>query len=256
MIISKIQGGLGNQMFQYSYGRYLSIKYNTKLYLDIRFYSGFQGNVVRTFLLDKFKNTEIDTNLNMIQNNHPIYAIIDDFNYKELPQPVDCNYYMDGYWQSERYFIESEDIIRNDFTPVNVQNVPLLDTNTVSMHIRRTDYVTSNGYHPVQTIDYYKNAIDLIGDYDNLFVFSDDIKWCKDNLNFKNMIFMEGFSEIDDMIIMSMCKDNIISNSTFSWWGAWLNKNTNKKVIAPNKWFGDHVRLDTSNLIPKDWIKI
>ena len=256
MIISKIQGGLGNQMFQYAYGRHLSHKYNTKLYLDTRFYRGFQGNVVRTFLLDKFKNTEIDTNLDMIQNNYPIYGIVDDFNYKELNPPVDCSYYLDGYWQSERYFQESEEIIRNDFSPINVPNVPLLDTNTVSIHIRRTDYVTSNGYHPVQSIDYYKNAIDLIGDYDNLFIFSDDIKWCRDNLNFKNMVFMDGLSELDDMFIMSMCKNNIIANSSFSWWGAWLNNNPDKKVIAPIKWFGEQANLNTSDIIPKKWIKI
>lgn len=257
MIIIKIQGGLGNQMFQYAYGKHLSYKYNIELRFDIRFY---EFNKKREFLLDRFPNTFPITDI-YTPLIGPLYTVTDDFNYTELSNLDTCNYYLDGYWQSEKYFKESEGLIREHFQPSKetiekMSKVPFIDTNTLSIHIRRTDYITSNGYHPVQTIDYYKNAIDIIGDYDNLLVFSDDIKWCRENLNFKNMIFMEGFSEIDDMFIMSMCKNNIISNSTFSWWSAWLNKNPNKKVIAPNKWFGDHVKLDTSNLIPKSWIKI
>lgn len=255
MIISKIQGGLGNQMFQYAYGKHLSSKYKTELYLDTRFYKGFQGNVVRTFMLDKFENTDIDTGIEMIQNNYPIHGIVDNFIHKELPQPVDCNYYLDGYWQSEKYFKESEEIIRNDFK-LTLKNIPLLGTNTVSIHIRRTDYVASNGYHPVQTIEYYKNAIDVIGDYDNLFVFSDDINWCKENLKFDNMVFIEGNTELDDMSIMSNCEHNIIANSSFSWWGAWLNNNPSKKVVAPSKWFGEQANLNTSDIIPENWIRI
>jgi hypothetical protein len=126
----------------------------------------------------------------------------------------------------------------------------------VSLHVRRTDYVTSNGYHPVQSIEYYKNAIDIIGDYDYIFVFSDDIQWCKDNLKFKNMVFMEGFSDIEDLHIMSLCQNNIIANSSFSWWGAWLNIHPEKKIIAPTNWFGEQANLNTSDMIPSDWIKI
>lgn len=260
MIISKIQGGVGNQMFQYAYGRHLSNKYNTKLYLDNRFYN-YKGSVDRVFTLDRFQGTEIDTGIEMIQNNYPIYSVVDNFTYKELPPPIDCNYYLDGYWQSEKYFKESEHIIRNDFVPKSetlskIKQTPLIDTNTISLHVRRTDYVTSNGYHPVQSIDYYKDAIDVIGDYDNLFVFSDDIQWCKDNLKFNNMVFMEGFSDIEDLFIMSMCKNNIIANSSFSWWAAWLNSNKDKKVVAPTNWFGVQTNLNELDIIPEKWIKL
>ena len=124
------------------------------------------------------------------------------------------------------------------------------------MHIRRTDYVTSNGYHPVQSLDYYQNAIDLIGDYDNLYIFSDDINWCKDNLKFKNMIFRYGNSDIEDLFLMSMCANNIIANSTFSWWAAWLNERPDKRVISPSKWLGEQTNLNTNDIIPLDWIKI
>jgi hypothetical protein len=255
MIISKIQGGLGNQMFQYAHGRHLSKKYNTKLYLDSRFYK-YQSH--RSFLLDKF-NTDIDTNLDMITANYPIQVVGDNFIFKELSNPIDCNYYLDGYWQSEKYFNDIRDIILEEFTPkenLKLNEIPLLDTNTVSIHVRRTDYITSNGYHPVQDIKYYEEALSIIGQYDYIFCFSDDIEWCKENLKFNNIVFMGPFSEIKDMFVMSLCKNNIIANSTFSWWAAWLNRNPDKKIIAPQKWFGDNVEIDTKNIIPESWIKI
>jgi hypothetical protein len=256
MIISKIQGGLGNQMFQYAYGRHLSNKYNKKLYLDINFY---QYQSLRKFSLQDFD--DIDISVDKIKVDYPIYRVDDDFNYKELPTPNDCGYYLNGYWQSEKYFKESEHIIREEFKPnknlfEKILETPGLDTKTVSMHIRRTDYVTSNGYHPVQTMNYYQNAIDLVGDYDTLYIFSDDINWCKENLKFKNMIFRENTSDIEDLFLMSMCSNNIIANSSFSWWGAWLNIHPEKKIIAPTNWFGEQVNLNTSDMIPSDWIKI
>jgi hypothetical protein len=258
MIISKIQGGLGNQMFQYAYGKHLATKYNKKLYLDINFY---QYQSLRKFSLQDFDDVDIDISVGKIKVDYPIYRVDDDFNYKELPTPNNCGYYLNGYWQSEKYFKESESVIKNNFKPnknlfEKILKTPFIDTNTVSLHVRRTDYVTSNGYHPVQSIEYYKNAIDIIGDYDYIFVFSDDIQWCKDNLKFKNMVFMEGFSDIEDLHIMSLCQNNIIANSSFSWWGAWLNIHPEKKIIAPTNWFGEQANLNTSNMIPSDWIKI
>ena len=259
MIISKIQGGLGNQMFQYAYGKHLSYKYNTELRLDTRFYD-YPGTPKREFTLNKFPNTFPNTDMKLSLTGQ-VYKIDDDFKYKELPNPLNDNYYLDGYWQSEKYFKESSDLIRKDFQPSKeviskLIKTPLIETNTISLHIRRTDYVTSNGYHPVQSIEYYKNAIDLIGDYDNIFVFSDDLKWCKDNLNFKNMIFMDDFTDVEDLHLMSLCNHNIIANSSVSWWGAWLNNNGDKKVIAPSKWFGDKTNLTSDDIIPTEWIKI
>jgi hypothetical protein len=259
MIISKIQGGLGNQMFQYAYGKHLSNKYNTNFKLDIRFYD-YQGTPKREFILNKFTNINVDTDMNFSLSGQ-IYKIDDDFNYREIPNPLSDNYYLDGYWQSEKYFKESESIIREEFKPseeiINkLLKTPFIDSNTISLHVRRTDYVTSNGYHPVQSIEYYKNAVDQIGEYDYIFIFSDDIKWCKENLHFKNVIFIEGFTDIEDLYLMSLCKNNIIANSTFSWWGAWLNNNPNKKVISPIKWFGDKTNLNNSDIIPNNWVKI
>lgn len=258
MIISKIQGGLGNQMFQYAYGRSLSYKNNFAFYLDKSFYSN-QGSPIRYFSLDKFKGTYCDSNIPRLSSR--LNVINDDFIYKDIHVSSHNTYYLNGYWQSEKYFKESEEIIRNDFSPTErvldkVKKTPMLDTNTISLHVRRTDYVTSNGYHPVQSIEYYQNAVEEIGDYDHLFIFSDDIQWCKDNLKFKRKVFIEGFDDVEDLFIMSMCKHNIIANSSFSWWGAWLNNNPDKKVVAPANWFGEQANLNTSDMVPEKWIKI
>ena len=259
MIISKIQGGLGNQMFQYAYGKHLSYKYNTEIRFDIRFYE-LNLTPKREFLLDKFSNifTNTDINVSLVG---PIYPIVDDFNWRELPKPVGSNYYLDGYWQSEKFFKGSEDLIREDFKPSEeilkkISKIKFIEGNTISLHVRRSDYITSNGYHPVQSIEYYQKAIEMIGNYDNIFVFSDDIQWCKNNLKFDNMIFIEGLTDIEDLYLMSMCKNNVIANSTFSWWGAWLNNNPGKKIIAPKKWFGEKAGLNDVNIIPTSWLKI
>ena len=104
--------------------------------------------------------------------------------------------------------------------------------------------------------EYYKNALDIIGGYENLYVFSDDINWCKTNLKFKNMVFVEGNDDVEDLWLMSLCDHNIIANSSFSWWGAWLNINPNKKVISPKRWFGEQTNLSSDDIIPVSWTKI
>lgn len=169
-----------------------------------------------------------------------------------------------GYLQSERYFIkykeevmqyfklkdEHRDYIRNKYGPL------LAHSNTCSVHVRRTDYLKLQQHHPVLSLDYYKEAMNKFPDA--LFlIFSDDIAWCKDNLKFDNTQFIEGENPIVDMYLMSMCKNNIIANSSFSWWSAWMNGTPDKKVIAPKAWFGPAYRdMSTNDLLPETWIKI
>ena len=96
----------------------------------------------------------------------------------------------------------------------------------------------------------------MIGDYKNIVVFSDDIPWCKENLIFDNIIFIEGNKDYEDLWLMSLCEHNIIANSSFSWWGAWLNENKNKKVVSPLNWFGQQSNTNQSDIVPESWIKI
>ncbi len=258
MIITKLQGGLGNQMFQWAFGKHLSHQYNVPLFLETSFYKqNIPGVTKRSFSLNKFPNLKYELVENAKDNGRQFIKFSEPSSFSELSYNPSYNYYLDGYFQNEDYFNISSDIIREELKPNNdflkkIESIPL-NKNTISIHIRRTDYITSNGYHPVQSLDYYKSSIEMIGDYDHIFVFSDDINWCKENLKFDNMIFIEGNDEVEDIWLMSLCKNNIIANSSFSWWSAWLNKNENKKVIYPKNWFGPQVNSLVS--VPKNWIK-
>jgi hypothetical protein len=256
MIITKIQGGLGNQIFQWAYGKALSIKFNTDLYLDTSFYNNQTGNTFRIFELNKFPN--LGYHIPNIEEK-PTIQLNDNFTYNEFSYDDNFNYYLNGFWQSEKYFLDVSNTIKLALQPsIDVYEKLKIKTtnNSVSLHIRRTDYVTSNGFHPVQSIEYYNKALDIIGNYDQLLIFSDDIDWCKNNLQFKNMVFIENQNTFEDIWLMSLCKHNIIANSSFSWWGAWLNKKSDKIVIAPNDWFGPNSNLNTSNIVPQTWIKL
>jgi hypothetical protein len=257
LIVTKLQGGLGNQLFQWAASKSLSVRYNTDCYFDLSYF-----NTPSTGLVSKW-NLEIDK-LNIDFKSYQfgkinLNLIIDDFCYRE----IDNNSFLDGYWQSEKYFIDIENIIRgelkvnSDIHNYIINKYPVLNDNTVSLHVRRGDYLNLQDYHPIQTIDYYNKAYDIINDLNiSVVVLSNDINWCKENIKFDNITYIEGETNIVDLYIMSLCEHNVIANSSFSWWGAWLNDNKNKKVIAPVNWFGPSSTLYTGDIIPKNWIKI
>jgi len=263
-IISTLQGGLGNQLFQWALTKSLEEKYNCEVYLDVQEfrYDNWAGITKRTFDLPQFSNLKFKiadevSDINLKNDFIELYER--DFNPNFVKLDSDNNYKLFGYWQNYTFFNHKRSSIMNELMiPSKLKNelinkYPELDTNCVSLHIRRTDYLTSNGFHPVQDLLYYKKALDIIGDYDNVLIFSDDIEWCKKNMNFKNQKFVENNLPSIDVWLMSLCKHNIIANSSFSWWGAWLNNNINKKVIKPSKWFSYG---DSPQMCPPEWIKI
>jgi hypothetical protein len=179
---------------------------------------------------------------------------------------------LNGYFQKETYFnnyaheIHKAFVFKKELTGVNVSiKNDILNSNSVSLHVRRGDYVTSEKtgiYHGVCSLEYYTSAIQTLTKlYNDLhfFVFSDDIEWCKTHLNIPGEVFFvsnnNGPNSYLDMELMSLCNHNIIANSSFSWWGAWLNNSKNKVVIAPKKWFADS-SINTDNLYPKNWLVI
>ena len=127
---------------------------------------------------------------------------------------------------------------------------------TISIHIRRGDYLEKEDRHPVCRMEYYQAAIEYIDTFNSpiFIIFSDDIEWCKKHFIGDNYIFIQDEEDYIDLYLMSLCKHNIIANSSFSWWGAWLNKNINKKVIAPQNWFGVNKRLPTQDIYCEEWI--
>lgn len=177
-----------------------------------------------------------------------------------------------GYWQNEKYFKKYREYILKSFTfptvlSTDTQNTDILkkikETNSVSIHVRRGDYCNNPWYDGIATLDYYKLAIEYIKskvEKPHFFIFSDDIEWCQKNLCFdKDYDFInwnKGNASYRDMQLMSLCKHNIIPNSSFSWWGAWLNLNNDKIVICPSKWINDCSGLDYSDIYPEEWIKL
>jgi hypothetical protein len=285
MIVVKLQGGLGNQMFQYAAGRALSIKYNVPLFLDHSFIerneSSYGRFVTRKYALGIFNISAARFSNEII--NHYFDSGIDKevYFYPERPGSYDPMFrkiepavYLDGFWQSHRYFVAAKRLIKLDFSvkeceviKLNKQLIEQLVTvNSVGIHVRRSDYIPPPGViqlYSTCAIEYYKEAINMLLKWipdAKFFVFSDDIKWAEENLKFSNIsirFIHNTNADWLDLYFLSICKHNIIANSTFSWWAAWLNSNKNKKVIAPNQWFSiEPVAFKIDDLYPEEWIKI
>jgi hypothetical protein len=295
MIITKLSGGLGNQMFQYAAARSLALKYHTKLLLDISMFAIDWPNVdKREFALQVFPNIKPEFSTKFLSGSFSMPSRFDNdirkfigckprkifteskhaFNesFDTIKPPV----LLDGYWQSEKYFMEYETIIQNDFQFKNLDThdknnlilKDILSNNSVSVHIRRGDYVkygNPNMYKGLCNTFYYQNAIKLfLEKYENIkfYFFSEDPEWVSENILNKefNSIIVNGNIGSDcwkDMYLMSKCKHHIIANSSFSWWGAWLNSNPDKMIVAPKKWFNtNEPYFEPNNLVPENWIRL
>lgn len=293
MIIIKISGGLGNQLFQYSFGRFLSLKLNTELKLDIQTNYNYAGFTKRYLGLNHFNiNAKIATleeirNCKLFENEflsrierkslqkfpflNRRYVVQNLYSINSYRQEYVDNCYYDGYWQSESFFKPGESVIKKDLEfklQLNKNIVTSLEKidsrESVSLHIRRGDYLTRKAHRKLFakcSIEYYKQAIEFFNSKSNhfhYFVFSDEIEWAKDNFEGSQFSFIDSnlnFPEID-LFLMSRCKNNIIANSSFSWWGAWLNKNSDKIVIAPHQWYNGKLNKIINQLIPSEWNRI
>lgn len=256
-------------MFQYAAGLSLANKKNTNLRIDTRFY---KTDNKRKFLLDSFNIT--GKNANMFQigliKKTPMgnYYNEPDFNFHSEIFKLPKNTYINGYWQSEKYFKDISDIISKEFTPKNplpehanaILN-QIKNSNSVSVHVRRTDYLEKQSTYEILGRDYYNKAFEKVAQKINepkYFFFSDDIEWVKKNISHSsNDIFVSDeikLQDFEELVLMSECKHNIIANSSFSWWAAWLNRNPNKVVIGPTLWLKD--KSQNNDRIPDNWIKI
>lgn len=294
MIIANINGGLGNQMFQYANAKALANRKGVDFLADISLYEkkvmhqGFE--LGRIFDLSVGLATKADLNkvlgafhspltnrilarLPLLKNMPKRFISEPHFEYWGGLQACPENAYVFGYWQSEKYFIDHEEQIRRDFSfksftdskntklALQIKESPC----SVSIHIRRGDYLsnpTANAYHGVLSPSYYAAALEYLSkEFPNLelFIFSDDIEWVKQNLELSNhqVSFVShntGTNSYQDMALMSLCDHHVIANSSFSWWGAWLNSSTDKTVIAPKNWFIKPI--NTKDLIPSSWIQL
>jgi len=255
-------GGLGNMMFQAA----ASYAYSKKYGLEHVLLSQHQGTLHNSpsYYFDNiFRNFAKSEETNWSVCTEPTDAR--PCVYKEIPNPEnDENIILKGFFQSEKYFESFHHDIRNLFKPSTeilnyiYEKYEVLKTNTcISIHIRRGDYVNLQRQHHNLDIGYYVNAIDYFQTIPNTkyLVFSDDLEWCKQVFGESDDYVFVNELDYISMYMMGLCNHNIIANSTFSWWGAYLNNHTDKIVIHPDKWFGvenDHIILD--DLFPKSWI--
>ncbi len=284
-VTSVIDGGIGNQMFQYAAARALGAKLGAELDLDLRRLDR-RGH--RTFDLAGFR---LAPGLRLIREGKPPrppgafarlvrptfglpdYYLEASFPYNPEVADLSAPVILDGYFQSERYFLGHEELIRSDFTPKDehaeaierVARRALPDGLSVSMHVRRGDYVEpkNQAFHGLVPLAYYGLALDALaerlGDTPVICVFTDDPAWVRANLPLPpstRYVSESTSSALEDLILMSRCSHHITANSSFSWWGAWLNQAAGKIVITPSEWFRPASGIDTRDLRPPGWLVV
>lgn len=266
MITANLKGGLCNMFFQIAATYVHAIKHNTTVrYPNMMSHLEYLSNEMTHNPKLKNANEYLPLFSKLDISQEPVsrtITICPPFHYVEMP--FQDGMYIDGFFQSEKYFVSHRDIILDILGPTkDIKNYiskkysEILVGDTLSVHIRRGDYVKSQEWHTLLSKEYYDEAITKIPNIDKILVFSDDILWCKENFKADNVIYIEDEKDYIELYLMSMCTNNIIANSSFSWWGAWLNQNENKIVVAPKDWFGPNFsNFQTQDIIPKKWVII
>lgn len=295
MIIVKLIGGLGNQLFQYAFARAVAAANACEFKLDVSGFSvSFPGETRREYALGCFAMQE-----NIASNEESRALCVaarsrfgravqiagrkllgnwdkrcyyeKGMRYQQEAMNVRGDMYFEGYWQTERYFQAIASVLRDE---IKLREQCAIDrsqitsrirsTNAVSVHVRRGDLVTNKRaqrFHGLCDLSYYERACAYIEQNiiePHFYVFSDDIPWVKENLAFRSPVtyVSDGsYADHQELMLMSYCSHNIVANSSFSWWGAWLNSNPEKTVIAPKRWFAD-ARTDTSDVVPSIWVRV
>lgn len=249
-------GRLGNQMFQYAALKGIAAKHNYDWCIPLSNFNNpdYDHQLLKIFNLYSLQNIQY------VPNNYPLVAEEGFYFDKDLFNYCPDNINLGGFFQTPKYFQHIESEIRNDFTFKNeiiilCKKIMSRLGNCISIHIRRTDYVAENS---ALSMNYYSKALEYF-ENTKVIIFTDDIKWCKEQELFQsNRFFISPFqSNAIDLCLMTLCSGHIIANSSFSWWGAWLSNS--KTIISPSKWFGKEEngnQKDTRDIIPKNWIRI
>lgn len=244
MIYCNLKGGLGNMLFQIA----ATMEFSRKFEVDF----SFPNLNTHKRLFDGKKIIKeyhgVFDSLKCIQPKIGTKKINFPFHYVDWHIPKEC--IIEGFFQSEKYFKNSREKILNVFPQYHKL------TNKVSVHVRRGDFLKKQQYHNILTLEYYKKAFSIFSN-ERFLIFSDDIEWCKKKFIGKEFSFHETQGDMADIAIMSSCKHNIVANSSFSWWGAWLNRSKGKKVICPSQWVGPALKnLNTNDIYCEEWVRI
>jgi len=251
-ITCQLRGRTGNMMFQLAHGYIKALKYNRQFIVP-------NENGVNIFKNNLFRKFDF---FNVNLNNDIIHG---PFEY-EILEPNDGRpTVFEGYYQSEKYYEGYDEVIKDLYSPTfefidrAIKDYPFLLNSTVSaINVRRGDYLTQPRHHPVITNDYINESYKHLPPHDVLLVVSDDIEWCKENIKLPNVVFNDNnkYFNHESLWLLSLCDHFIISNSTFSWWGAWLSRTDNKVVISPDTWFGPDITVNPKDIWCDNWIKI
>lgn len=299
MIVVRLKGGLGNQMFQYAAGMRLAHIHDSTLKLDVSFlndYGNAEGITPRDLSLDAFDLDLVIANpdecrisqlhskpfkrfiyRHFVKTEYPnTYYLEKKLSYNPSVRALPDNTFLDGYFQDERYFSDIGTTIQNGFrNPSAVNNLPseteklseeIQSCNSVCLHVRRGDYVsnpTTSSFHGVCSLGYYETALQMIRErnsIDKIFVFSDDVEWCRANFPQSEALIVVGDAHSGHrssvhLWLMSLCKHFVIANSSFSWWAAWLGDHPDKIVVRPSRWFLSE-DLSKVDICPSSWISV
>jgi len=285
MIIIKLQGGLGNQLFQYAVGKTIEKKYKKEVKYDISSFDNKQKVTPRIYLLGKFK-TDIkiadDEEINKIKGSskYLIKKALNKFFFRKYHISYEQDFlesienknsaYLEGYWQSFHYVepciedLKKEVTLKDDMSFVFKNAVEeVSNVESIAMHIRRGDYLKAGGDLGVLDISYYERANNFVSQkLKNIqyYIFTDDVMWAKENLNFLgtgNITYVSdlGLKDYEELVLMTKCKNAIIANSSFSLWGAMLNQNKDATIICPRDWKNVFLKND-EDLCPKEWVRV
>ena len=305
MIVARIRGRLGNQLFQYAMARTLALERGTELHLDLTHFL-FEGyecrlpvfktqfriasiteigpRVIASHLVRAVGRSGVKGPMGMIDNRivrtlgdrrtyvreRPKFIGYDEGAAERMKKAKD-DLYLDGFWQSEKWFLGRREQVLKELElrtepPADMKKwMELMSVKgSVALHVRRGDYAQSgvSNIYGVCDAEYYRRAEEAMMkrvDSPHIFVFSDDLTWAKDNLKLKSdltLVEPGSLEEYHELVLMSCCENNIISNSTFSWWGAYLNKNPDKAVVAPARWLKEGSGLEEKDTVPSSWVRV
>lgn len=254
MISGHLIGGLGNQMFVIATTLSCALDNNTIAVFSLnKHLPAWQAKHALTYKDNIYRNLYINDNfVHTSEVSEPFFGF--------FQIPFQKGMLLNGYFQSGKFFNHNKLYIQNIFEPSEkflekIKGLKFLEKNTCSIHIRRGDYLKLSHIHPFPGLEYYEKAMHLIN-AEEYIIFSDDISWCQNQDIFKDCIFISDFEDYEQLWLMSLCKNNIIANSSFSWWGSYLNKNNDKKVVAPNIWFGSGTNYSAKDIYTKEMIII
>lgn len=231
---------LGNQLFQMAATIALALRNNDKYVFPAWKYEKY-------FTLKDCFSSELKIDL----SEHDTYRDPNFYFFEPIPYRKNLNLW--GYFQSEKYFKDFEDTIKILLMPKNVDEIKY---NHTAIHVRRGDYLNYPKEYNILDMSYYSKAMNILNSK-FYTIFSNDIEWCKSNFVGNNFEFSEGKTDIEDLTLMISYEHHIIANSAYSWWGAYLNKNPFKKIIAPKQWWSiDNLKSNSDDLIPKEWMQI